>query len=60
MKNIFSFANGWKSYIVAFVGVVGNGLVAMGYIDAATMVTVNKILAFLGLATVKSAIKKAE
>ena len=48
---------GWKSYIVAAVGVLFNGLVATGYVDEGLRPTVNSVLAFLGLAAIRNAVK---
>ena len=47
---------GFRTYLVAALGIVLNGLAAMGYIDPGVITTVNKILAFIGLATVRNAI----
>lgn len=52
------FLSGYKTYIIMFVGVVFNGLVASGYIDESLRPTVNTILGFLGLGTLRSAVKK--
>ena len=50
-------SKGWKSYIVAALGVLFNGLVASGYIDESLRPTINSILAFLGLAAIRNAVK---
>jgi len=49
---------GWKTYIVVAVGIIFNGLVAMGYIDESMREPVNAVLAFLGLGAMRSAIPK--
>jgi len=51
---------GWKTYIVMIVGVIANGLVAMGYIPESLLGTINSILGFLGLGALRAGIKKAE
>lgn len=52
----FNFLSGYKTYIVVVVGIIVNGLFAMGYIPAADVPTINMILAFLGLATLRAAV----
>ncbi len=49
--------NGYKTYIVIVVGVIFNGLIAMGYVDEGLRPTVNSILTFLGLGTLRAAVK---
>ncbi len=51
---------GWKTYIVVGVGVVVNGLIAMGYIPESVQGIVNSILGFLGLGTLRAAVKNVE
>ena len=48
---------GYRTYIIAILGVVLNGMQVMGYIDASTIATINKVLVFIGLGTLRSAIK---
>ena len=48
---------GYRTYLIAALGVVVNGLASMGYIDASVIATINKILVFLGLGTLRAAIK---
>lgn len=48
---------GWKTYLIAAIGVIFNGLVAAGYIDESLRTTVNTILGFLGLGTLRNAVK---
>jgi len=50
------FLTGWKTYIVVAVGVIFNGLVAMGYIPADYIGVVNTILGFLGLGAIRAGI----
>ena len=47
---------GWKTYIVVAVGVIFNGLVSMGYVDASMLNLVNTILGFLGLAAIRAGV----
>ena len=49
---------GWRTYIVAVVGIIFNGLVASGYVNEEYRAIVNSILTFLGLATLRSALPK--
>ncbi len=48
--------SGYKTYIVMAVGVIFNGLVAMGYIDESIRPIVNSILAFLGVGALRAAV----
>jgi hypothetical protein len=56
--NILEFLKGKKTYLVVAVGVVVNGLYAMGYIPPSSLVTVNMLLAFLGLGAIRSAMNQ--
>lgn len=47
---------GWKTYIVVVIGVIVNGCIAMGYIDASWITAINAILGFLGLAAIRAGI----
>jgi len=49
---------GWKTYIVVVLGVIVNGCVYMGYIDASLLPTINSILGFLGLGALRAGIAK--
>jgi len=49
---------GWKTYIVVVLGVIWNGCVALGYLDASTLGLVNTILGFLGLAALRAGVAK--
>lgn len=51
---------GYKTYFIAGVGIIFNGLVAMGYVDEHYRDAVNSLLAFLGLGTIRAAVKKVE
>ena len=51
---------GWKTYIVMVVGVLVNGAVAMGYIPEEFLGTINTILGFLGLGTLRAGIAKGK
>lgn len=51
------FLQGYRTYILIVVGVIFNGLVAAGYVDEGLRPTVNSILTFLGLGTMRMAIK---
>lgn len=59
MSKIKEFLKGKKTYIVAIVGVIVNGCAAMGYITPEVVDTVNTVLVFLGLGTVRAGIKKS-
>lgn len=50
------FLDGWKSYLVMAIGIIFNTLVAMGYIPESARETVNLILGFLGLGTLRHAV----
>lgn len=52
--------SGWKTYLVVAIGVIFNGLVAMGYVDESLRPTVNSILTFLGLGAMRDAINKVK
>ena len=52
-----NFLKGYKTYLVIAIGVIFNGLVAAGYVDEGLRPTVNSILTFLGLGTMRMAIK---
>ena len=47
---------GWKTYIIVVVAVIFNGLVAMGYVPAESLVVVNTVLGFLGLGAIRAGI----
>ena len=49
---------GWKTYIVAIVGVLVNGAYAMGYIPEVSLPLVNTVLGFLGLAALRAGVAK--
>ncbi len=51
------FLVGKRTYIVAAAGVIFNGLVASGYIDESQRETVNSLLTFLGLGTLRKGMK---
>ena len=48
---------GYKTYIVMGIGVIINGLFAMGLIPAEWIGVANSILAFLGLGALRNSIK---
>lgn len=48
---------GYKTYLVAVIGIIFNGLVASGFIDESLRPTINMILGFLGMAAMRNAIK---
>lgn len=56
---LLQFLQGKKTYLVVAVGVIVNGLYAMGYIPAVDLPVVNTVLAFLGLAALRSTIANA-
>lgn len=49
---------GVRTYIVVILGIIFNGLVASGYIDESLRPTVNSVLAFIGLGTLRASIPK--
>lgn len=49
---------GKKTYITAIVGIILNGLIAMGYISSDLIVPINSVLGFLGLGTLRAGVKK--
>ena len=51
---------GYKTYIVAFIGIVVNGAIAMGYIAPEYFDVINSALAFLGLGTLRAGIAKVK
>jgi formate-dependent nitrite reductase membrane component NrfD len=51
--------SGYRTYIVAALGVVVTGLLAMGYIDQQTYNEVVAILGSLGLAFLRAGVKTA-
>ena len=50
--------SGWKTYVAATLGVIFNGLVAMGYLDPNLLIPINGILSFLGLGFLRAGVKK--
>ena len=59
-EKIVNWLKGKKTYIVVIVGVLVNGMIAMEIIPRESFVTVNAILGFLGLGTIRAGIKSAE
>lgn len=49
---------GWKTYLVAVIGVIFNGLVVSGYISEEYRTIVNSVLGFLGLAALRNSVTK--
>ena len=49
---------GAKTYIIAIVGVLVNGAIAMGYIPVEFLATINSILGFLGLGALRAGVSK--
>ena len=47
---------GWKTYIVVALGIIINGCIAMGYLEASMLPLINTILGFLGLAAIRAGI----
>ena len=58
MKEIKKYLSGKKTYIVVAVGVIVNGLFSMGYIDESTVKTIDAVLVFVGLGTIRAGISK--
>jgi len=50
---MLDFLKGKKTYIVVIIGVIVNGLVAMGYIGAEHLGVINSILGLLGLGAIR-------
>jgi len=57
MKKLWEKLKGSKSYLVMVIGVIVNGCIAMGYIDAQYLETINSILVFLGIGAIRHGIK---
>ena len=57
MGKLLNKIRGYKTYIIMVVGVLANGAIAMGYIDPEYLTTINSILGFLGLGTIRHGIK---
>jgi len=53
------FLSGYKTYIVVAVGVVINGLYAMGLVDENFVKSVDGILIFAGMGTIRAGITKS-
>lgn len=53
MKKLLELLKGRKTYLVVAIGVILNGLFAMGYIDADKLPLINSILTMLGLGTIR-------
>lgn len=56
---MFDFLNGYKTYLLVAVGVGLLGGEAMGIVPQGTVDKLDALLALLGLATLRSAIRKA-
>ena len=52
-----NWLKGKKTYIVVALGVILNGLNAMGYIQAEFLPMINTILGFLGIAALRAGVK---
>ena len=55
---MLSWLQGKKTYIVMVVGVIFNGCVAMGYLDASLLGPINTVLGFLGLGALRNGVSK--
>jgi len=55
-----NFLKGKKTYLVVAVGVLVNGLVAMGIIPESSLELVNTLLVFLGLGTIRHGVGAKE
>ena len=58
MKKLLDKLSGYKTYLVVVIAVIVNGCVAQGYIDPQYLDTINTVLGFLGLGTLRHGIKK--
>lgn len=58
MEKLIKFLKGKKTYLVVIVGILLNGANAMGYIQAGWIEPINIGLGFLGLGTLRLAVKK--
>jgi len=56
---MLAWLKGKKTYFVVAVGVIANGLFAMGLIPAEWLPYVNTILGFLGLAALRAGVQKS-
>lgn len=52
--------NGKKTYILAIIGIIFNGAVAMGYADEGLRPTINSLLGFFGLGTLRQGVKSGK
>lgn len=52
------FLKGKKTYLVALVGIIINGLWGMGYLTAEWLPVANTILVFLGLGALRAGVNK--
>jgi len=57
---MFKWLKGKKTYIIVVVGVIVNGLFAMGYIDESAIKVVNMVLGFLGLGAIRAGVNKVK
>jgi type IV secretory pathway VirB2 component (pilin) len=55
---MLEYLQGKKTYIVAVVGVIVNGLYIMGYIEESAVKTIDGLLLFLGLGTLRAGMNK--
>lgn len=57
-KAVIEFLQGKKTYIVMTVGIIVNGLYAMGVIDEQLLITLDGVIIALGLGTIRAGISK--
>lgn len=48
---------GYRTYILAFIGILANGAYALGYIPTDMIPVVNALLVFLGMGTLRAGMK---
>ena len=53
---MINFLKGKKTYLIVFVGVIFNGLYAMGYVPESIVPAVNVVLGFLGLGALRAGV----
>lgn len=56
---MYNWLNGKKTYIVAAVLIVLNGMVALGYLTPAQIDNINIILGALGIVTLRAGMSKS-
>ena len=58
MGKLWNWLSGKKTYIIIVIAVIVNGLASQGYLTDQHVQLINTILGFLGLGTLRAAVKK--